>query len=852
VINDVKYGIRRLTRGKWSTVITILSLALGIGVNTALITAYEAFFARPLDARNANEMVNVALTRTSGEMDYLFSYSDFETYRDSVNAAELAAFRVARVQLSSAGAMIAQRAAFEQSTLGKLGVMALADTASNAEFAQVLVVSDNYFSVLGVSALQGRTFEDASTDASGSPAVLISENFWQRRFQGDPAIVGRVVNLNGVAVTIIGITPRDFVGTFISAPAFWLPLSIEPLINGDSQWLVDRANRPYRLFGRLARGASVAPARTQIGQVAEQLWALDTSKGESNSTSTRPTAAMVWPGSPFPYPPGILPGLNLAIGLILFGGIMLLAIACANVGSLQLARVRSREMELRTRFSLGASRVRIIRQLLTESALMGIAAGLFALLFSWALLKAGVRAFADAMPVEFGALVFDVNPNIEIFGYILLISLIAGILSGVSPAMQSPRSALTSVGRGSTVSVRGRRLQGILVAVQVALSLVLLITGSMFVRGAINSLSIETGYAVKQVVQLGFQFPKDPKYTEDRRIALVNELRFRLAALPGVTAVTSAQSPGNAFRTGAIPVEKAAAGDRSFLFYTYVQPGYFETLGIPLVHGRGFEGDAGAGQFAVLSESAARRMFGNENPLGRRVRLGFIDERLHLSRELVANGPTWQIAGIARDTRGWTFDRSDTEQIFLPLPAASVDDRPLLIRAQQNALSIIRSVEQAAASVDPAIVVTTSKLEDALRRAGPFMGSSMGAAIASGIGMLGLLLAVIGILGTVSHVVALRTRELGIRMAIGAQRRDVLRLVLREITRPVVAGLIAGMLLAVGLVYGLRGMFYGIRAVDGIYFAMMSLLFLIVALLAAYPPARRAMKVDPVVALRSE
>lgn len=288
------------------------------------------------------------------------------------------------------------------------------------------------------------------------------------------------------------------------------------------------------------------------------------------------------------------------------------------------------------------------------------------------------------------------------------------------------------------------------------------------------------------------------------------------------------------------------------MYYTYVQPSYFETLGIPLVRGGGFEGATATGQFVVLSESAARRIFGDENPLGQSIRLGFVDERLHLSRETLADGPAYQVAGVARDTRGWTFDGSDAEQIYLPLATDRINDRPLLIRVQFSPLSIVGSAERVIASIDPEIIATTSTLEDALRQSGPFVGSSLGAAVASIIGMLGLMLALIGIFGTVSHVVALRTREVGIRMAIGAQQHDVIRLILREITRPVVAGLIAGMALAAGVVYLLRGMLYGIKVVDGSYFVVMSLLFLIVALLAAYPPARRAMKVDPVVALRSE
>ena len=850
ILHDLRYGIRELSRSPWSTAITTLSLALGIGVNTAVITAHKAFVGRPLDARNPSEMVNIALRRDSGSAEYAFSYPDYEAYRESVRGfSGLIAFRPARVTLSNAGGMIDQRTSYERSPLVRL----MAPGASNAEFAQAFIVSDNYFRVLGVSALHGRTFEPGNTAESVSPpSVLVSENYWRRRFAADPAIIGKTVHLNGIAVTVIGVTPHDFVGTGVAAPAFWLPLSIEPQLNADSQWLHRRENRQYRLFGRLAPGVTVGQAAAQIGLVADHLRTLHPAQGES----ARPVTILVWPGSPFPLPLNHYGGLKFAILLIMFGAAMILVVASANVGSLQLARARSRETELRTRLSLGATRLRIVRQLLTENALLGLLAGAVALLFSSALLKAGVKAFTDAMPVEFGAIVFDVSPNRVVFAYAFLISLIAGTLAGLTPAIQSPQSALTSTGKASTASVRGRRLQGVLIAVQVGLSLVLMITGSMFVRGAINLVEMKTGYDSKQVVQLEFQFPQNANYTTASRVALINEIQMRTAALPGVTRMTRGRPPGSfGFRTAAIPVgeEKGTANvAQSILHYTYIQAGYFETLGIPLFLGRGFERQTQNGQSVILSESAAKQIFRGENPLGRSIRLGVTDERTHNSSELIADGSSYQIVGVARDTRGSEFDGSDSKQIYLPLANDQVDGRPVLLRVTSSPVQMLAAVDRVIASIDPEIIVTSSALEEALRRSPPFFVSSLAAAIASSIGLLGLLLALIGIFGTVSHMVALRTREVGIRMAVGAQQHDVLRLILRESTQPVVVGLMAGIVLAAEVVYLLRGILYGINAVDGVYFVVVSISFFVVASLASYPPARRAMRVDPVVALRYE
>ncbi len=532
VFQDLRYGVRMLSRNAASTVVTVLALAIGIGVNTAVFTAYKAMVTRPLDARAPSELVNLALIRDSSATDYTFSYPDYEAYRDSVHSfSGVIAFRPARVTLSNAGSMISDRDSAAASGIGRLGL--LRPGVNNAEFANVFVVSENYFKILGVNALQGRTFESIGTaELAASPSVLIGENYWQRRFAGDPAILGKTIYLNGIAATVIGITPRDFVGTGIGAPAFWLPVSMEPLIHADDKWLRNRENQQYRLFGRLASGVSIGQAKAEMTPIADHLRTLH----DPHSESAKPAAVLVWPGSPFPLPLKQYGGLTLAILLIMAAAGMVLAVACANVGSLQLARGRSRENELRTRISLGAGRFRVLRQLVTESAVLGLLAGVLALLFTWTFLKILVTLVANALPVEYGTLVFDVTPDLGIFAFVFAVSLLAGILSGLAPAMESSRSALSSAIRAGTSSIRSRRLQDVLVAAQVAFSLVLMIAASMAIRSSIKSLHIDTGYESKQVIDLDFQFSETSKYSAARKLALVHELRTRLAALPGVAA----------------------------------------------------------------------------------------------------------------------------------------------------------------------------------------------------------------------------------------------------------------------------------------------------------------------------
>ena len=659
-------------------------------------------------------------------------------------------------------------------------------------------------------------------------------------------MLGKTIRLDGAAVTIAGITPHDFVGTAIGAPDFWLPLSLEPLVHGDENWLRDRENLRFRLFGRLASGVRINRAQAEMTTVADHLRTLH----DPHSDSAKPATVLVWPGSPFPLPLKLYPGLTLTILLIMAAAGMVLAVACANVGSLQLARARSRQNELHTRLSLGASRLRVIRQLLTESALLGLLAGALAFVFTWALLKVSVIQAAAALPPGEGTLIFDVTPDLEIFAYVFAISLVAGILFGLAPAIESSRSALSSSVRSSTSPARSRRIQDFLLAAQVSLSLVLMIAGSMLIRSSINSLKMETGYDSKHVVDLDLQFPEASKYSAARKVALINKLRARLAVLSGVAAITSARAPDdNSFRTAAVSAQNV----QSILHYTYVQANYFQTLSIPLFVGRSFQTQAGpAERSVILSESAAKQLWPDENPIGRSLRLGPTDEKSHNRSELFADGPAYQVIGVARDTRGVEFDGSDSKQVYLLLPEDRLPGHPILIRSQSDPAQVIRAINPVIASIDPDLVATSSTLEEMLRRSAPFIASRLAAAVASTVGLFGLLLTLMGIYGTVSYIVVLRTREIGIRMAVGAQKRDVLGLILRESTRPVLAGLLAGMFLAVGASYLLRGVLYGLHTVDGISFAGVSLLFLAIALLAAYPPSRRAMRVDPMVALRYE
>jgi predicted permease len=853
IMQDLRYGARMLWHNPVFTGVAVLALALGIGINTTFFTAHKAIIARSLDARDPGTMVNLALVRHSEDADPRFSYPDYEAYRDHLRSfSGLIAEDVQPLTLSGVAGGTGQRGSAAASLVGRLGLLPSGTAASPAEFANTAIVSENYFSVLGIAILRGRTFESQDVrQLSASPAVLISENYWQRRFAGDPSILGKSIRLDGAAFTIIGITPHDFVGTSVTAPDFWLPLGLEPLVHADDNWLHDRENQCCRLFGRLAPGVTIGQAQAEMTLLADHLRTLH----DAHSELRKPATGEIWPGSPYPYK--LDSGLKFAILLIMVAVGMVLVIACANVSSLQLARAASRQNELCMRLSLGASRPRLIRQLLTESALLALLAGGVALLFSWALLKVLVVMAAEAIPPEYGSLVLHVTPDVGIFAYVFAISLLAGVLFGLAPALESTRSALFSaLNNTGGASLRSRRLRDALMTIQVAITLMLMIAGSMLIRSSIHALKMETGYDGKQVVDIEVQFPKSVKYTPDRQLAIVRELRAHLAALPGVAAITTGRPPdGPGERTAAVSLngdKPSVNNTQAFLSYTYVQPNYFQTLGIPLLSGRSFQAQRGQPEHSViLSESAAKALWPAQNPIGRSLRLG-TDGQFHNKNEVLPDGPAYQVIGVARDTRGVALDGSDSQQVYVPLPEDRLQDHPILIRTYADPMLLTSAIRPVISSIDPNLVATSYTLEEILRQTPAFMIPSLAATIASIVGLFGLLLASMGIYGTVSYIVALRTREVGIRIALGAQKREILGLILRTSTRPVLAGLLVGVCLAVGASYLLRGVLYGLNPVDGIYFVGVFLLLLGIALFAAYLPSRRAMRVDPMVVLRYE
>jgi len=855
VLQDVKYGLRSIRRNARFTAVAVIALAIGIGINTTVFTAYKALVKRGVEARDASSIVSVTQVRESGQQEAQFSYPDYEEYKQAHTLAGVVATgqQFEQLIMSDAGGSSGDRKAASESLFSKWGLVPSSATASKAELASITAVSENYFSVLGIAAVRGRMFsEQDRKQLAAAPAVLISENFWRTRFGGDPEIIGRAIRLNGAAVTIIGITPRDFVGTSIGVPDFWVPLSLRPVIHPGDKSLKDVEELCCRLFGRLAPEASMDQVQAEMSSIATQRSKLHKVKDRKDELKR----VLVSIASPFPR--NLDSGLRFAIFLIMLATAMVLVIACANVASLQLARAAARQNELGVRISLGASRRRLIRQLLTESALLGLIAGVVALLSSWAMLRVMAKLAKDTLPANMGTFIVNVNPDAAIFTYVFGISILAGVLFGLAPSLESTRSALTSWMKANSAMApaRNRRLRDWLTGGQVAVSFVLLIAGSMMVRSALHALTMTTGYETKHVVDVTLQFPEGPEYDSARQNAVLKNVIERINARPGIAEITTGRPPdGGGLRSAAVAIDGAKAeahNMKAFLFYTYVEANYFHALDIPIVYGRGFHAGAGTQEpTVVLSETAAQSLWPGQNPIGRTLEMNS-DGNYHAKNELTPDGRAYQVVGVAHDTRGVLLDNSDAAEVYLQIPENRRNEFPTLVRTSIAPGQLMRGIEETIASVDGNIVASTSTLDDMLKQTPPFLVSGMVALIAGTVGLLGLVLSAMGIYGTLSYMVVLRTREVGIRMALGARRGEVLWLMLRQSSAPVIYGLIVGGLLAIGDFYLLRKVLYGVGPLDVVSYGSISALFLVVALVASFVPARRATQVDPSVALRYE
>jgi predicted permease len=845
LLKDIRYGLRGLLRRPGFAAVAVLTLALGIGVNTALFTVFDALALRPLPLEKPEQLVNISGLNAHGERMNLFSYVDYLDYRERSDVfAGLVALNKVAAPLGDAVPG------------GETDVLP-----GDAEYVPLQLVSDNYFSVLGAKTEAGRAILAEDNAPSAQPVIVLSHWFWERRFKADAGVVGKTLHLRGETFTIIGIAERGFIGTMPDAPAGWIPLATRDRVIPAGfwnyrRWLNERDADSFTLIGRLKDGVTRERAQGEMSLVAAQLAA--EYGGEGRKIGVVLTSGMAFVNLTAEEMPFITP-LLLAVGLILL-------IACANVANLLLARAASRQKEIGVRLALGASRWRLVRQLLTESVLLGVAGGACGLLLAVWTLNALYPVVISALPMPAGlkeSFTLNLEPDFRIFGFTLLASLAAGIAAGLAPALQASKPNLVSAlkDEGSTLSphLSQSRLRNALVVTQVAVCLTLLVGAGLLVRNVRSISTLDVGFETKNILSVAAGLRRDEAGgrgdAEARR-----QLTERLRAMPGVKSVSQAyRAPlvGGPAKTVATTDASVQGGGRPFeVNYNVVSPEYFNTLNLRITRGRAFnEQEARASaRVVVVSEATARRLWPGEDALGKRIG---IEANLSEEKEEDASQPfggtgafpEFEVVGVARDARsGWVWQKDETF-LYLPLSPESRLGQQILISTEGDAQTFVGAVRREARAVGD-LLVSVRRPEEALEfQMAPFRAMAL---LAGALGLLALLLAGVGLYGVMSFVVSQRTREIGIRVALGAQSRDCVRLFLRQGLRLTAIGLVVGIAGGVAVSRLLASVLVDLSPLDPVSFGGVSLFLASVALVSCYIPARRATKVDPMVALRYE
>ncbi len=853
LFQDLRFGLRMLRKNPGFTATAVLALALGIGVNTTAFTVFDAVALRPRAVKDPDRLVGVY--RTAKGEDYgAFSYPDYIYYRDHTKTLSDLAMWSGETNVTTPDLSVANQENVPR-VAGALGFQLPQLLQGGVERLTCVFVSGNYFQLLGAHPAAGRLFLPEDDQSGEPPVVVLSGNFWQSQLHSNPGVVGSVIHLDRMAFTIVGVTPVDYVGTLSRVPVLWAPIAARPLLGDGTRESLENRNVPAGIvYGHLKAGIALPDAQAELKVLAEQLRAgyPDVERNNGVRVISERTFGRIdseaW----------------LVVAATMGAVTLLLLIACANVASLLLARAATRRREIGVRLSLGAGRRRLLQQLLIESTLIALLAGAAGLPFAWWSLHLLVVEIASATPSYWGAIALQVTPDIRIFGYTLLISLLTGVAFGLTPALQALRvdvnSALKDSGSMLGQRLSKSRLRDLLIVVQVAACLVLLINSMLLLRGSQRALRIDMGFDSKQVVHLRM-LPMVGN-SQARLSDLNRQLIEEIGSLPGVTAVTQASrapiSGGNRFVPVVIDDEEPPAGEggedkRPAAGYSYIAPNYFETLGIPMVSGRRFtvqEAETEA-PVVIISEATARRFWPGQDPIGKRLVIGSVNGPAYPG-ETAPFSPGSEVVGVVRDVRSLFLNRVDELYLYLPLSQARQWASTLLVRTSGRASSLLPTLGSAVRRVDPNLLVVLAPLDWMVSSDPYFVISRIGGILSSIVGALGLFLACLGVYGMVGYSVVERTHEIGIRMALGAQRQQVLGLVLRESARPMLFGTVIGIAVSAAISRLLSAMLFGLNPMDAISFAGVSFLLIAVALFAGWLPARRATHVDPMVALRYE
>jgi putative ABC transport system permease protein len=818
---DLRYGTRMLMKQSGFTLIAVLILALGIGANTAIFSMANALLLRSLPVPQSAELVTVSRGDGTGEP---LSYPDFVALRERNGVlAGLAASHFAGVSFGNG---------------------------ARSEMLRGELVSSDYFDVLRLRPALGRGFLPEE-ERSAQPVVVLSHGLWQSRFGADPQIIGQTITLQRQRYTVIGVAPAGFNGmTEMFRTDLWLPLMMLPQVR--PMFLTSLSNRHDQVFaaiGRLKPGISLAQAQTAIETINRGLELTAPPPVERRRDPNEDRSLKL------AHPQGIgLPHYRrraqLATTLLFVVVGIVLLIACANVANLLLARAAARRKEIAVRLALGASRLRLIRQLLTESALLGLLGACGGLLLAFWINRA-LMALKPPLPESWGFRL-DLQLDATALGFTLLLALLVSLLFGLAPALATSKPDVVPALKDETgaESRRGifRRLnlRNALVVTQLAVSLALLIAAGLFVRSLQQMQKVDLGFQTENRLALSFN-PDQEGYDEAKGREFSHQLLERVRALPGVRAAALTNFLPLGFMELAEPVvidERATSPENpQFAAAQIIAPDYLRAIGTPLARGRDFspQDSANAPAVAMVNETMARRFWPNEDPIGKRLRIGNPE----------FNPQPREIIGVVRDTVIGSIGEEPKDVTYRPLAQQHSQWLTLVVHTTGNPKALLTAVRREVQALDENLPAQEIKTLDEIV-AFSFWPMRMGAGLVGIFGLLGLLLASVGLYGVMSYAVAARTREIGVRMALGAERRDVLRLIVGQGLVLALVGAGAGLVLAFAVTRVLRRFLFGIGATDPLTFIGVALLLTMVALLACWIPARRATKVDPLIALRYE
>ncbi len=799
LLQDLRYGVRMLRKTPGFTAVAVLTLALGIGGNTAIFSAVNATLLRPLPFPDSERL-----------MMLFHSYPKLNLARATVSPIALDYYRQNAKSFASLGAFSGWHA--PQNLTG----------AGNPEQVRTIAVTGGFFPVMGVAPLQGRTIMEAD-DKPGSRVAVLSYAFWQQRFVGNTGMVGREITLDGINYTVIGIMPATF--DYPATAQLWVPYGFAaPEWKNEIEFL--------NVVGRLKPGITPQQADAEMGQITAAI------------VKMFPDLAQVgWRAVAAPFRDVMVGDVRPAL-LVLLGAVgCVLLIACANLANLLLARSADRQKEIAIRGALGATRARVVRQVLTEGVLLALIGGAGGLLLGYW----GIDLLLALLPPgqSLGQFAIAIDGNVLLFT--LGVSVITGLLFAAAPAVQSARAgmgeALKEGGRTSAGSGQ-HRFRGALVVGEIALALVLLAGAGLMIRSFVRLQGSDPGFDPQHVVKMQIALPQ-PKYKEEvRQTQFFQQLVERVAALPGVSAAgITSMLPLNANWTNSFAIEGHPIMPEPHAHVAIANPRYFATLRIPLLKGRWFtDADTDAApKVIIIDQTLATAYLPGEEPLGKRIALSNSPQ------------PVWrEIVGVVAPVRhADPLSQESKGQAYLPYSQYPIPAMGLAVRTTGDPTALVGAIRQQVAQLDPEQpIAEIGTMEEALQTfvAAPRFNMLLLAAFAA----LALLLAAVGIYGVIAYSVAQRTHEIGVRMALGARREDVLRLVLRQALRLAAIGLLLGLIGALLATRALASMLYGTTSTDPVTFILISLLLCTVAVIASYVPARRAAKVDPMVALRYE